>query len=291
MIFILNRETGEPIFPVEERPVPQSTVPGEITSPTQPFPTKPRPLIRHQLSPEDAWGPLGMNGDCETKLKNSYWEGIYTPPKLGQPTLMYPGNSGGSNWGGVAVDPINQILIANVMDLPWVVTLFPIAEYTQERAANPGIEIAPQRGTPYSIRREMLISNLGLPCNPPPWGTIAAIDLRTGDIQWQEKFGTVRDLVPIPLKIKYGVPNIGGPIITASGLIFIGASLDNYIRAFDIKTGKELWSGRLPAGGQATPMTYRISKTGKQYVVIAAGGHGRGGTKLGDSVMAYALPD
>lgn len=139
------------------------------------------------------------------------------------------------------------------------------------------------------MRREIFLSNLGLPCSSPPWGTLAAIDLKTGDYLWQEPFGTVRDIAPVPVKIKYGVPNLGGPLVTASGLIIIAATMDNYIRAFDIHTGEQLWEQRLPAGGQATPMTYRLSKTGKQYIVLAAGGHGRSGSKLGDSIIAYAL--
>ena len=167
----------------------------------------------------------------------------------------------------------------------------PKEEYEQAKKDNPGVEIVPQAGTPYAMRRETFLSGLGLPCNPPPWGTLAAIDLKSGDIMWQDPFGTVRDLAPVPLKIKYGVPNLGGPIVTASGLIFIGATMDNYIRAFEIETGKQVWEERLPAGGQATPMTYRVKATGKQYIVIAAGGHGRAGSKLGDSVIAYALEE
>jgi quinoprotein glucose dehydrogenase len=291
LFFILNRETGEPIFPIEERPVPQTTVPGEYTSPTQPYPMKPLPLIRHDMSKDEAWGVLGFNGDCKDRFEKLYYEGGYTPPKLGQATLMYPGNSGGSNWGGIAVDRDRQILVANVMDLAWIVTLMPKEEYEQAKKDNPGVEIVPQAGTPYAMRRETFLSGLGLPCNPPPWGTLAAIDLKSGDIMWQDPFGTVRDLAPVPLKIKYGVPNLGGPIVTASGLIFIGATMDNYIRAFEIETGKQVWEERLPAGGQATPMTYRVKATGKQYIVIAAGGHGRAGSKLGDSVIAYALEE
>lgn len=292
LIFTLHRETGEPIWPVEERPVPQSTVPGEQTSPTQPFPLKPPQLIRNDLTSDGAWGLYwGDKSACAEAIEDLHFEGMYTPPQLNTPTLMYPGNAGGTNWGGVAVDPDRQILVANVMDIPWVVTLFPGDEYEKVWKENPDVEISQQEGTPYAMRREMLMSPLDLPCNAPPWGTIAAIDLHSGDIVWQEPFGTVRDLAPVPIGIKYGVPNLGGPLVTESGLIFIGAAMDNYLRAFDIKTGEELWKGRLPAGGQATPMTYRLSETGKQYVVICAGGHGRGGTKLGDSVVAFALRD
>jgi quinoprotein glucose dehydrogenase len=291
LLFMFHRETGEPIFEIEERPVPQSSVPGEQTSPTQPFPVKPPPLVPHELAPEDAWGltPFDKKG-CKEKLESLYFEGIYTPPRLGQGTLMYPGNAGGSNWGGVAVDPDRQLLIANVMDMAWVVSLLPSEEFEEARRANPGVEISPQRGTPYAMRREMLMSDWDLPCNPPPWGTLSAVELGTGDIRWQVKLGTIRDVAPVPIPWKLGVPNLGGPLVTASGLIFIGATMDDYIRAFDIETGKELWKGRLPAGGQATPMTYRLSETGKQYVVIAAGGHGRAGTTLGDAIVVFALP-
>jgi quinoprotein glucose dehydrogenase len=291
LLFMFHRETGEPIFEIEERPVPQSGVPGEQTSPTQPFPVKPPPLVPHDLSLEDAWGltPFDKKA-CKEKLEALHFEGIYTPPQLKKGTLMYPGNAGGSNWGGVAVDPDRQLLIANVMDMAWVVSLLPIEEFEEARRANPGVEISPQRGTPYAMRREMLMSDWDLPCNPPPWGTLSAVDLGTGDIRWQVNLGTIRDLAPVPIPWKLGVPNLGGPLVTASGLIFIGATMDDYIRAFDTETGKELWKGRLPAGGQATPMTYRLSEGGKQYVVIAAGGHGRGGTTLGDAIVAFALP-
>jgi len=291
LLFVLHRETGEPIFGVEERPVPQTTVPGEITSPTQPFPIKPPPLIPTQLNAEDAFGLYwGDKSECREKIETLHYEGMYTPPRVDEPTLMYPGNAGGSNWGGIAVDPIRQILVANVMDMPWVVTLIPADRIDEERRKHPDSEIGRQEGTPYGMRREMLVSSLVLPCNPPPWGTIAAVDLNTGDILWQEEFGTVRDIAPVPLPLKLGVPNLGGPLVTASGVIFIGAAMDDYLRAYDIETGKELWKGRLPAGGQATPMTYRVSEESKQYVVICAGGHGRAGTTLGDSIIAYALP-
>ncbi len=292
LMFMFHRETGEPIFEIEERPVPQSSVPGEQTSPTQPFPVKPLPLVPHDLSPEDAWGLTPFDKKvCKEKLEALHFEGIYTPPQLKRGTLMYPGNAGGSNWGGVAVDPVRQLLIANVMDMAWVVSLLPIDEFEEARRANPGVEISPQRGTPYAMRREMLMSDWDLPCNPPPWGTLSAIDLSTGDIRWQVKLGTIRDLAPVPIPWKLGVPNLGGPLVTASGLIFIAATMDDYIRAFDVETGKELWKGRLPAGGQATPMTYRLGPDGKQFVVIAAGGHGRAGTTLGDAIVAFALPD
>ncbi len=289
-LFVLHLETGEPLFAVEERPVPQAGVPGEALSPTQPFPVKPPPLVPHDLRPEDAWGITPWDrGRCRERLEALRFDGIFTPPSL-EGTLMYPGNAGGSNWGGVAVDPERQLVFANVMDVPFAVTLFPAEHYERERAAHhPGVEISPQRGTPYAMRRELLLSPLGVPCSPPPWGTLAAVDLVSGDIKWQVTLGTVRDIAPIPIPIEWGTPNLGGPLATASGVVFIGAAMDNYLRAFDAGTGAELWKGRLPAGGQATPMTYRVRDGGRQFVVIAAGGHGRGGTKLGDSLVAFTL--
>ena len=290
-LFVLDRETGRPLFPVEERPVPQSGAPGESLSPTQPIPTKPPPLVPQSLSPENAWGIVYFDKRaCRETLEKLHWEGMYTPPSL-QPTLMYPGNAGGINWGGVAVDPKRQLAITNQTNLAWVVTLFPREEYEKKRKAYPRVEIAPQDGRPYSMRREPLLSILGVPCNPPPWGTLAATDLRTGEIKWQVPLGTITDLSPLPLPIRWGTPVLGGPVITEGGVIFIGATMDDYLRAFDIETGEELWKARLPAGGQATPMTYRLRPGGKQYVVIAAGGYSRSGTTPGDYVIAYALPD
>ncbi len=292
LVFTLHRETGEPIFEVEERPVPQTTVPGEVTSPTQPFPVAPPPLVGTSLSPEDGWGLFGFGArECKEAIAELHFEGIYTPPRVNEPTLMYPGNAGGSNWGGVAVDPNRQILIANVIDMAWVVTLIPSDQIERARKENPGAEIGRQEGTPYAMMRKMLISSLDLPCNPPPWGTLAAVDLSTGSILWQVPLGTVRDIAPVPLPVNYGTPNLGGPTVTGGGLVFIGAAMDDYIRAFDIETGDELWKRRLPAGGQATPMTYRISEDQPQMVVIAAGGHGRMGSTLGDYVVAFALRD
>ena len=288
-VFVLHRETGEPLFPIEERPVPQDGVPGEKLSRTQPFPTKPQALVRQRIGPDDAWGITPFDrGWCRDRIESLRAEGIFTPPSL-QGSLMVPGNAGGSNWGGLAVDPVRGLVIANVIDLPWVVTLFPADEYAERRAREPGPEIAPQRGTPYGMRREALLSPLGLPCTKPPWGSLAAIDLASGEIRWQVRLGTARDLSPLPIPWKSGTPNLGGPLVTAGGLVFIGAAMDDYLRAFDSETGAELWKARLPAGGQAGPMSYRLRESGRQFVVIAAGGHGRAGTRLGDSLVAFAL--
>ena len=289
MLFVLHRETGEPLFEIEERPVPQGGVEGEMLAPTQPFPVRPPPLVPHDIGPHDAWGLTPWDRSaCREQMEGLRFDGIYTPPSM-QGTLMYPGNAGGSNWGGVAVDAQRQLLVANTMDLAWAVTLFPTQEFDQRRETAGDVELARQRGTPYGLECRTLLSPLGIPCNPPPWGTLAAVDLASGAIRWQVPLGTIRDLTPLPLAINYGVPGLGGPLVTASGLIFIGATVDNYIRAFDLDGGRELWRSRLPAGGQATPMTYRLRPDGLQYVVIAAGGHGRAETTIGDALIAYAL--
>jgi quinoprotein glucose dehydrogenase len=155
------------------------------------------------------------------------------------------------------------------------------------RKDHPKAEFAPMRGTPYAMMREPILSALGMPCVAPPWGLISAVDLNAGTLKWQVPLGTPRDILPVPLTFGTGTPNLGGPLATAGGLVFIGAAMDNYLRAFDADSGKELWKGRLPAGGQATPMTYSVN--GKQYVVIAAGGHGKLGTTMGDSLVAFTL--
>ncbi len=289
-LFVLHRETGQPLFEIEERPVPQGQVPGERISATQPFPLKPPPLVPLDLRPEQAWGLTPWDrGACQEKLAALRWEGMYTPPTL-EGTLMYPGNAGGSNWGSLAFDPERQLLIANTQDIPWMVKLFPAQDYERERAANPGVEISPQRGMPYALRREILVSPLGLPCNAPPWGTLAAVDLVSGELRWQVPLGIVR-LGPLSLPMEVGIPNVGGPLVTQSGLVFIAATLDNYLRAFDLETGEELWRGDLSAGGQATPLTYRARTGGKQYIVVAAGGHGGVDLpgNLGDALVAFAL--
>ena len=289
-LFLLDRETGKPLFPVEERPVPASDVPGEEAWPTQPFPTTPPPLVPQKLSPEEAWGlTFWDRSRCREQIRSLRSEGIFTPPSL-RGTIIFPGNAGGTNWGSVAFDHERGLLIVNTSRIAHVVTLIPRGEYKAARAAFPKAEVSPQLGTPYAMKREALLSPWGLPCNPPPWGTLAAVELASGKVRWEVPLGTTRDLAPIPIAMKWGTPNMGGPIVTASGLVFIGAAMDNYLRAFDVETGKELWKGRLPAGGQATPMTYRLKEGGKQYVVIAAGGHNRMGTQLGDYVVAFALP-
>lgn len=287
MLFVFHRETGAPVFPIVERPVPQSDVPGEQTSRTQPFPSAPPPLIPHKVDPEDAWGltPFDRKG-CREKIENTRNEGIFTPPSF-KGTLEVPGIAGGVNWGSVSFDPQRNMAVVNASRLPFIVGLVPRDKFAEGRKLHPKAEWARMRGTPYVMWREPILSSLHLPCAAPPWGVLTGVDLASGLIKWQVPLGTIRDLAPVPLPITMGVPNMGGSIVTAGGVAFIAAALDNYLRAFDTDTGKELWRARLPAGAQATPMTYSIN--GKQYVVICAGGHGKMDNKLGDSVIAFTL--
>jgi quinoprotein glucose dehydrogenase len=291
MLFVLDRRSGEPLYGIEERPVPQDGVAGETLSPTQPFSALPSLVPNGKLTKDDAWGFTAWDrGKCSDEIEKLRSEGIYTPPSL-QGTVEWPGYSGGSNWGSVAFDPQRQLVIANTNRLPFVVQLIPRdqLEATYKSGQFPDSEFARQTGTPYGMRRELIKSPLGVPCTAPPWGTLSAVNLTTGKIQWQVPLGTSRDLAPWPVWFIDGVPNMGGSIVTAAGLVFIAAATDDFLRAFDVETGAELWRGRLPAGGQATPMTYVAN--GRQYVVIAAGGHGGVGTTRGDYLVAFALPD
>ena len=289
-LFLLDRETGEPIYPVEERTVPQTDVPGEWTSPTQPFPTFPSPLHPDRLLAADAFGfTFWDRRACARLIDSVRNEGIFTPPSLGG-SLQFPGTAGGANWGSVAFDPERKLIVLNQNKIAQVHSLIPRGQMPDATRENRPRGYSLQEGTPYLIRQQVLVSPFGVPCNPPPWGTLMAVSLETGEKVWEVPFGTVRDMTPLPIPWNLGMPSMGGPIVTASGLAFIGASMDNYLRAYDVATGEELWRARLPAGAQATPMTYRVEKGGRQYVVIAAGGHATLGTTLGDYVIAYALP-
>ncbi|HJT43039.1 MAG TPA: pyrroloquinoline quinone-dependent dehydrogenase [Rhizomicrobium sp.] len=291
LLFTLDRETGRPIIPVEERKVPQGGAPGEKLSPTQPFPLAPVPLAPHRISADEAFGlTFWDRGKCREMIKGARNEGMYTPPSI-QGTILYPFTGGGTNWGGLSFDAARNMVFVNTSSLMHLVTLIPAKDIDAMRKAHPHEEISRNRGAPFGMWRKTLLSPWGLPCNPPPWGQLHAVDMRDGKILWSVPLGTTEDLAPFSQYLlgRSGVPNLGGPISTDGGLVFIGAAMDNYLRAFDAKTGAELWKGRLPAGGQATPMTYMWK--GKQYVVIAAGGHDDLGTKLSDQVIAFALPD
>jgi quinoprotein glucose dehydrogenase len=284
-LYTFDRDSGTPLFPIVEKPVPQDGVAGEHLSPTQPFPAAPPALTRQApVTADDAWGIAWFDTrGCRERIAGYRSEGIFQPPTT-QDSLMQPGNAGGSNWGGIAFDPRRQLAIANTMNLPYVVALIPRAAAQRQAIADryPGFEFAEQEGTPYGMRRTAFKSGLGIPCVKPPWGMLTAVDMSRGTIKWQIPLGDA------PLTHRnLGIPGIGGPIVTASGLIFIAASLDDRLRAFSSETGHLLWEVKLPAGGQATPMTY--ASGGRQFVVIAAGGY-KGDSTRGDYVVAYALP-
>jgi len=289
-VFLLDRETGAPLFPVEERAVPASDVPGETLSPTQPFPTHPPPLHPARLAPEDAWGftPWDRRA-CAEKIAAVRSQGIFTPPSL-IGSVEYPGPAGGPNWGGVSIDPITHVMYVNQMRVAMLVKLIPRAEYDALDKSQYGYpnELFPQLGTPYAVARMPLLSPLGAPCNPPPWGTLTAVDLVSGRVLWESTLGTTRDAAPFPMWLPFGAPNLGGSIVTAGGVVFIGATTDKFLRGFDAATGEEIWSQRLPFTANATPMTYRLHRDSRQFLVIASGGHGW--SQPGDALIAFALP-
>ena len=291
-LFVLHRETGEPLFPVEERPVPPSDVHGEEASPTQPFPKLPAAIVPQKLTGDDAWGITPADRDeCRRLIKGARSEGLFTPPSL-QGTIVFPGNVGGMNWSGMSYDARRGLLIANTNRIATFVKLIPREDFARLRQSPEGNrmkgEFAPQRGTPYGMYREHLRGPSGAPCNPPPWGALTAVDLATGAVRWEVPLGSIPQLGMFPKSSEWGSLNLGGSVVTAGGLVFIAAAMDTYLRAFDVETGKEVWKTELPASAQAAPMTYRVG--GKQYLVICAGGHGKMGTKMGDSVVAFALP-
>ncbi len=295
-IFVLDRRTGQPVVPVHEEPVPQGAAKGDWVSKTQPiseFTFRPK----NHLTDKDMWGATMFDQlMCRVMFHSLDYKGPYTPPSENG-TIVFPGNLGMFEWGGISVNPDRQVAVMNPMALPFVSKLIPRGPgnpiWPEGGVKGTGTEsgIQPQYGVPYGVEINAFLSPLGLPCKQPAWGYIAGVDLDNHQIAWKKRVGTIRDSLPgIPLPpFKLGVPMLGGPISTAGNVMFLAGTQDNYIRAFNVSNGDELWKARLPAGGQATPMTYSIN--GKQYVVIMAGGHGSFGTKMGDYLIAYALPD
>ena len=292
-IFVLNRQTGAPLLPVTDVPAPQGAAQGDFTSPSQPrsaLSFDPPPLAGR-----DMWGATMFDQlYCRIAFQRLRYEGRYTPPST-QGSLIYPGNFGVFNWGGIAVDPKRQMAFTTPTYLAFVSQLVPRRDDTSlivqgdERPQGSLPSLNENFGAPFAVKLSVFTSPLGIPCQQPPWGYVAGADLTTGKVLWQHKNGTVRDQSPIPVPFKMGVPNLGGPIMTAGGVAFLSGTLDYYVRAYDVSNGKQLWQSRLPAGGQATPMTY-AGQDGRQYLLVVAGGHGSLGTKAGDHVLAYALP-
>jgi quinoprotein glucose dehydrogenase len=287
-LYALNRDTGVPVFPVEERPVPQTDVPGETSWPTQPFPTVLPAVAPQRLLADDAWGATPEDREtCRAWIRELRNEGIFTPPSV-RGSLAVPGNIGGMNWSGYAFDPGHHLLIVNSNNLPAKVALIPRAQYNDHESRIEKGDYSEQAGSPYGLFRRILLAPTGLPCGAPPWGLLTAVDLDKGTIRWQVPLGS---FAPGNRAVPPGTVSLGGPIVTAGGLVFIAGTFDPYVRAFDVEAGIELWKAQLPASGHATAMTYRVNPTGKQYVVIAAGGHGKiNGETLGDSLVAFALP-
>ena len=279
-VFVLDRDTGTPFLPIEEQSVGQLGAPGEILSATQPFPVQTPPVVPNRLSPDDAFGLTWFDRQaCRKRIEGSRVDGLFTPPSE-QGTLVYPFTGGGANWGSAAYDPRRNLLVVNMNNLAHHIQLIPFERFDEVRRVFHDQEVSPQFGTPFGVKRELVLSPLGVPCTPPPWGVLAAVDLASGDIVWRRSIGGMYG-------VAVGMPNLGGPIVTAGGLVFIAATIDGYLRAFDITTGGELWRFRLPTAGQATPMTYLWE--GRQYLVIYAGGNPRSGTPVSDTLIAFGL--
>lgn len=291
-LFVLDRRTGKPIRPVEEIAAPQGASRGDHTAPTQP-----KGALSFEppaLTGRDMWGATIFDQlACRIAFHRLRYEGRFTPPST-QGSLIYPGNFGVFNWGGVAVDPSRQIAFTTPFYLAFVSRLMARPDDTTlvinssvPKGSLPALN--ENFGAPFAVELHPFVSPIGIPCQAPPWGYVAGTDLTTGKIVWKHRNGTVRDLSPLPLPLRMGVPNLGGPIVTAGGVAFLSGTLDYFVRAYDVTSGEQLWESRLPAGGQATPMTYQ-GADGRQYLLVVAGGHGSTGSRAGDSVIAYALP-
>lgn len=286
-LFVLNRLTGEPLFPIEERAAPRSDTPGEKASPTQPYAATPAPVSGDRwpgVSPvADA---LGL-GSCSRMVRRLRYDGRFTPPSLGAGSLIYPGTAGGVEWGGGAVDPASQTYVVNSSSLAMYVQLISRAEYDSQPHAGTKTDVYPMRGGPYAVRQNYFQNRLHMPCSRPPYGELSAYDLQSGRLLWREPFG-VAQRYGFYMPASWGSVTIGGPVITRTGLIFIGGSMDSRVRALDLRTGDQLWSGQVDAPAVSIPAVY--SYKGREYVVFAAGGSSLMSKRLGDQLVAFALP-
>lgn len=292
-LFVVNRLTGEDVWPIEERPVPQGdgSVQGEVLSPTQPFPTKPAPLLDQSKKPE-IWklADIVGGGQCSRLWDNLTYEGMYTPPTTkGEGTLTYPDSAGGVQWGGVAFDPQKQIAIVNTSHIVQYVKLYSREDYDNaDKDSGNENGFAPQEGAPYGMRLLVASNWLGMPCWQPPFGEIVALDMHTGDVKWRRPVGASQQY-GFFMPESWGSPTIGGPAVTAGGVIFIGASMDAKVRAYSVESGEELWSDQAEAPAVANPSVYEYK--GRQYVAFVAGGNTILKDQVGDQVVVYALPE
>lgn len=290
MLYGFHRDTGEPIYELIEKPVPDTTIPGERLARTQPYSSFPALSDQRALTEDDAFGLTFLDKRSCTRILRSFRsEGIFTPPSL-EGTVMNPSYVGGSNWGGIAIDQERQIGVANVNQIPALVMLIPRdnTEPFLEQYDSDDWEIAEQAGTPYYMARRIFLSSLGLPCTQPPWNKLVVVDLANELILWERPLGTIRDLAPAMVpNYEWGAPGLGGPLLTASGLIVIGAATEHILRIFDVNTSEEIWSYDLPTAAMATPMSYEWE--GEQYIAVAVGGHDNLEMPRGDYIYAFKL--
>ena len=287
-LFLFDRLTGRPVFPINERPVPQSDVSGEHTAATQPFPERPPSLVPQQITEQDIWGVTPQDRDaCLATFRRLRNEGVFTPPSL-VGSIHVPGNIGGLHWGGTAWDPANRLIIAPVNRLPAVIRLIPRADYDRARKENPGVEVTKQDGAPFSMSRQFLLSPTGIPCVAPPWGELVAVHADTGAIAWRTTLGDMSTLLGSKSITPTGSPSLGGAAITSTGLLFIGAVIDPHLRAFDTKSGRQVWESQLPTSARATPLVFTTA-SGREMVAIAAGGHDTPFSRPGTTLVVFGL--
>lgn len=287
-LFLFERMAGRPLFPIRERPVPASDVTGEVAAATQPFPDRPAALAPQQISEADIWGATPQDRDaCLATFRSLRHDGAFTPPSV-RGSLVAPGNVGGLHWGGMAWDPATRTIIAPVNRMPAIVRLVPSADYERTRKANPGLEVTEQRGAPFAMSRRFFLSPSGTPCVAPPWGELVAIHADTGETAWRSTLGDLGPTFKVTTAPATGALNLGGPVTTTTGLVFIGSTIDPYLRAFETKSGRQVWAGQLPTGARATPLVF-TTPSGREMVAIAAGGFDSPLSKLGTTLVVFGL--